>query len=73
MSSQLFAFRLAKPAKVYAEDAVGVYDPVSQTSTWEGGSPALAASCVSTSQSIRCYFYGSYCSHSAGTFHKRCD
>jgi hypothetical protein len=71
--SQLFAFRVAKPIEVAQEEPmVGVYDPVSQTSTWEGGTPVLAVSC-SGSYTPKCYAYGTYCSTSAGSARRRCD
>jgi hypothetical protein len=77
MTSQLFAFRLAKPMEMSDEDPViGVYDPVSQTSTWTGGSPALAVGCtLTTSSATKCYAYGSYCNSTGGSVvnHRRCD
>jgi hypothetical protein len=72
VTSQLFAFRLAQPMEISEQEAsAGVYDPVTQTSTWEGGSPVLALRC--TSGTTRCYAYGSYCSTSAGTVNRRCE
>jgi hypothetical protein len=75
VSSQLFAFRLAKPVEITDEEpVVGVYDPVSQTSTWTGGTPALAVGCTGPRGSVaHCYSYGHYCSHSAGSSRRRCD
>lgn len=76
MPSQLFAFRLAKPMEISDEEPViGVYDPVSQTSTWTGGSPVLAVGCTGPrGTASSCYAYGTYCNNSGGgSSTRRCD
>jgi hypothetical protein len=72
VTSPLLAFRLAKPIELPDEDVlVGAYDPVTQTSTWEGGTPALALSC--TGGGFRqCNAYGTYC-NTWGSGSRRCD
>jgi hypothetical protein len=71
VSSMLFAFRVAQPIEVsQGEIATGVYDPVTQTSTWEGGDPVLLT-CTGTTS--RCYHYGSYCNYASTAPLGHCD
>ena len=50
--------------ELLSEAAVaGVYDPVAQTSTWEGGTPVLAVSCSAGTK--KCNTYGTFCTTGA--------
>ncbi|HEY0607611.1 MAG TPA: hypothetical protein VGD58_32140 [Herpetosiphonaceae bacterium] len=66
MTSQLFAFRVAKPIETPAEEPVNaVYDPQTQTAVWQGGDRPFAARCTFAGGSYggsSCNAYGSYCS-----------
>lgn len=61
MASSLFAFRLAKPVEFSDDVHIGVYDPITQTSTWDGGGPILALGCSVSRSGGRCYWYSGYC------------
>ena len=79
--SELFAFRTATvvPPVLAAED-VGVYDPETQTSTWESGTALLGVYCTSLPHD-KCYVgagkscnaYGSYCTTYGGFGYRKCD
>jgi hypothetical protein len=76
VSSTLLAFKLATPVEVATgPGTVGSYDPLTQTSTWEGGTPALAVHCSPSGFSSRkCNAYGTYCSTFGSTvFGYVCD
>jgi len=75
--SELFAFRMASPVPPsFSAEVGGVYDPETQTSTWENGTPLLAVSCTYRSGNYyraSCNAYGSYCTTWGGSGHRTCD
>ena len=77
--STLFAFRTATVVPpVFAAEDVGVYDPETQTSTWESGTALLGVSCTYNRSETclrgkNCNAYGSYCTTYGGYGHYTCD
>lgn len=75
--SDMFAFKLAKPAAA-AEGDAPEYDPQRQSVVWKGGVPTLQASC--TNQWWRwpegrsnCNAYGTWCDRWGGGGSWFCD
>jgi hypothetical protein len=75
--SELFAFRTASPVpRSFSAEPGGVYDPETQTSTWESGTPLLALRCTYHSvpyYRAGCNAYGSYCTTWGGSGRYSCD
>jgi hypothetical protein len=70
--SELFAFRVGKPLDE-PEAVTGVYDPVSQASTWEDGTPITAVFCAFRLWGRQyCNAYGSYCNVWGHTGNQAC-
>lgn len=63
MSSQLFAFQLARPLDVSSEGPVTAeYDPQTQVMVWLGSSRSQAVHCTFAGLSSPfCNAYGDYC------------
>lgn len=80
MSSQLFAFRVARPVETVDLTVDYGYDPRSQTLVWGGSGEAVAAlHCTQIQNSparTGCNAYGSYCTTYGSTVSRygyRCD
>jgi hypothetical protein len=79
--SELFAFRTATVvAPSFSAETTGVYDPETQTSTWESGTALLAVHCTSRPHTAcwvgagkNCNAYGSYCTTYGGFGYITCD
>ena len=65
MSSQLFAFQVAKPLDSSSEELTSAeYDPQAQVLVWHGGLRAQAVHCTVYHNglgNVNCNAYGSYC------------
>lgn len=65
MTSQLFAFRIARPSEEVSEVTQVTYDPQAQLAVWKGSPRAMAAlHCTggkTYNQGRDCNAYGEYC------------
>ena len=77
--SELFAFRTATVTPPsFAVETLGVYDPGTQTSTWESATPLLGVHCTRHPANAcypgrYCNAYGSYCTTWGGWGYYTCD